>query len=116
MLLRNFAAADGSLRVFAIDREATYTSRTLGFGQVKGGHNRVRPDGTVDREFLEKWMSSIEGAAARDIAALVASNRSDRQRPRLPVAPVVGEPAAQQKSRAHGLLKVQARSRVDDGD
>lgn len=73
MLLRNFASSDGRLRVFAIDREATYTSRTLGLGQVKGGHNRVRPDGTVDRDFLEQWMSSLEGAAAGDIARLTAS-------------------------------------------
>jgi hypothetical protein len=73
MLLRNFTAADGRLRVFAIDRNASYTSGTLGLGQVKGGHNRVRPDGSVDREFLEKWMSSLEGAAAGDILALVQS-------------------------------------------
>lgn len=73
MLLRNFADADGRLRVFAIDRDATYTSRTLGLGYVKGGHNRVRADGTVDGEFLEKWMSSLEGAAASDIVALAAS-------------------------------------------
>lgn len=73
MLLRNFAGVDGSLRVFAIDRDSTYTSKTLGLGQVKGGHNRVRPDGTVDREFLEHWMSSLEGAAATDIAKVSSS-------------------------------------------
>ena len=63
MLLHKFAATDSSLRVYAIDQVASYTSRTLGLGQVKGGHNRVRLDGTVDREFLGQC----------EITALVAS-------------------------------------------
>ncbi|TFD68186.1 DUF4238 domain-containing protein [Cryobacterium gelidum] len=73
MLLRNFAGPDGSLKVFAIDRAATYTSKPLSLGQVKGGHARIRRDGTIDRAALEHWMSSLEGAAAGDIRALVES-------------------------------------------
>ncbi|GIT78487.1 hypothetical protein LLS1_01560 [Leifsonia sp. LS1] len=73
MLLRNFRGPDGNLRVFAIDRDASYISKTAGVGQVKGGHDRIAFDGTVDREFLEQWMSRLEGAAAGEIATIVTS-------------------------------------------
>ncbi len=75
MLLRNFTGSGGSLRVFAIDRDATYTSKTLRLGHVRGGHARLRPDGSPDREFFEHWMSDLEGAAANEIAALVSSSQ-----------------------------------------